>query len=122
MVRKFIVDGREWPDPDPNRSVDEVKGMMATFFPEAATAEVRETKQGEDTAYEFIRRTGTKGHKRDKLVPVHCAVCATDPKIVCPRDIDAQCVHCGGYFCGGHIGGHLKSAHCVSLDLDYCSK
>ena len=61
MARKFIVDGREWPDPDPTRSVDEIKGMMSTFFPEAATAEVRETKQGEDIAYEFVRRTGVKG-------------------------------------------------------------
>jgi len=61
MGRKFIVDGREWPDPDPNRSVEEVKGMMTSFFPEIATAEVRETHAGEDTAYEFVRRTGTKG-------------------------------------------------------------
>jgi ParB/RepB/Spo0J family partition protein len=95
--------------------------MTEDVLQKVAAVEIKR-QQGEDTAYEFIRRTGTKGTKRDKFVPVHCATCATDPNIVCPRDIDAQCMHCSGYFCGGHISGHLKSVHCISLDLDYCSK
>ncbi len=61
MARKFIYDGGEHPDPDPALSVDQVRQLMATFFPELANAEVREIQQGEDTLYEFSRRVGTKG-------------------------------------------------------------
>jgi PRTRC genetic system protein C len=61
MARVFIYDGREFPDPDPNSSVDEVKRMMTDFFPELANAEVRESSRGEDTLYELVRRVGTKG-------------------------------------------------------------
>ena len=42
MARVFIYDGREFPDPDPNLSPDEVRKMMADFFPELANAEARE--------------------------------------------------------------------------------
>jgi len=61
MARKFVYDGREFPDPDPNLSLDEVKQIMTGFFPELANAEVREHKMGEDTLYELVRRVGTKG-------------------------------------------------------------
>ena len=61
MAREFIVDGRTFPDPDPNRSVEEVKRMMESFFPELANAETREHKTGENASYEFVRRVGTKG-------------------------------------------------------------
>lgn len=61
MARIFIVDGREFPDPDPTRSVDEVKGMMASFFPEVVNAEVKQTTRGEETLYELVKRVGTKG-------------------------------------------------------------
>ena len=50
-----------------------------------------------------------------------CPICKADPKIICPRDVDAKCLICGRSFCGGHIGKHLKVVHCVSLDLDHCS-
>lgn len=61
MARVFVYDGREFPDPDPNLSPDEVKQMMTDFFPELANAEVREHKRDEDTLYELVRRVGTKG-------------------------------------------------------------
>jgi len=61
MARKFVYDGREFPDPDPNLSPDEVRQMMTDFFPELANAEVREHKTDEDTLYELVRRVGTKG-------------------------------------------------------------
>jgi len=61
MARVFIYDGREFPDPDPNLSVDEVRRMMSDFFPELANAEMRESKRGEDTVHELVRRVGTKG-------------------------------------------------------------
>jgi PRTRC genetic system protein C len=64
MARIFVYDGREFPDPDPNLSVDEVKQMMTSFFPELANAEVREHQREEDTLYELVRRVGTKGLNR----------------------------------------------------------
>jgi len=61
MARIFVYDGREFPDPDPNLSVDEVKRMMTDFFPELQNAEVKQADRGDDTLYEFVRRVGTKG-------------------------------------------------------------
>ncbi|MBI2851976.1 MAG: PRTRC system protein C [Chloroflexi bacterium] len=61
MARKFIYENREFPDPDPNLSTEEVKKMMADFFPELVNAEVREHHEGEDTLYELVKRVGTKG-------------------------------------------------------------
>lgn len=61
MARIFVYDGREFPDPDANLGVDDVKKMMSDFFPELANAEVKEATRGEDTLYEFVRKVGTKG-------------------------------------------------------------
>lgn len=61
MARIFVYDGREFPDPDPRLPVDEVRKQLAEFFPELANAETREERRGEDTAYSFSRRIGTKG-------------------------------------------------------------
>lgn len=60
-MRVFVYDDREFPDPDPNRSVEEVKSMMTDFFPELTGAVVNEHTRGEDTLYEFVRRAGVKG-------------------------------------------------------------
>ena len=61
MARVFVYDGREFPDPDPNMSVDEVRKSMTSFFPELANAETKESKRGEDDIFEFVKRVGTKG-------------------------------------------------------------
>jgi len=61
MARVFVYDNREFPDPDPNLSVEQVRETMASFFPELATATVQERQRDQDTVYEFQRRTGTKG-------------------------------------------------------------
>ena len=61
MARIFVYDGREFPDPDPSLSVDQVRLMMTDFFPELANAEVKESQRGEDTLCELVRRVGTKG-------------------------------------------------------------
>jgi len=61
MARVFVYDGREFPDPDPNLTPDEVRQMMTDFFPELANAEVKETTRGEDTLYELVRKVGVKG-------------------------------------------------------------
>ena len=61
MARVFVYDDREFPDPDPTMSVDEVKASLADFYGEIANASVKETARGEDMIYEFQRRVGTKG-------------------------------------------------------------
>ena len=61
MPRIFVYDNREWPDPDPGLTVDQVKATLSDFFGEVANATVKETKRGDDTVYEFQRRVGTKG-------------------------------------------------------------
>ena len=61
MARIFIVDGTEYPDPGPEVTPDQFKQMMAGFLPEMATAEMTESKQGEDTVYHFKKRVGVKG-------------------------------------------------------------
>ena len=63
MARIFVYDEREFPDPDPNMSIDQVKATLADFYGELANATVQETKRDEDTVYEFQRRTGTKGNR-----------------------------------------------------------
>ena len=61
MARIFVYDDREFPDPDPEMSVDQVKATLSDFYGEIANASVKETKRGDDTVYEFQRRVGTKG-------------------------------------------------------------
>ena len=61
MARVFVYDGREFPDPDPNMSVEEVRQSMTNFFPELANAETNESKLGENDIFEFKKRVGTKG-------------------------------------------------------------
>ncbi len=61
MARIFIVDGTTFPDPGPEVTPEQFKQMMAGFLPELATAEMTETKQGEDTIISYRKRVGTKG-------------------------------------------------------------
>ncbi len=61
MARIFIVDGREFPDPDPTLSVEEVKKLFADFMPEISTAETTERKDGDTTVITFTKKVGTKG-------------------------------------------------------------
>ncbi len=60
-MRVFVYDGREFPDPDPKMSVDEVRQSMTSFFPELANAESKPSKRGDDEIIEFRKRVGTKG-------------------------------------------------------------
>lgn len=55
------------------------------------------------------------------MYPEICEECRKDPQVFCPRDVDAQCLHCGKKYCGAHIISHLKE-HCVALTLDHCRK
>ena len=60
-MRVFVYDGREFPDPDPKMSIDEVRQSMTNFFPELANAENKTSKRGEHDVIEFKKRVGTKG-------------------------------------------------------------
>jgi len=51
--RIFVIDGREFPDPDPSLSVDALRQSFTNFFPELYNAESKESKRGEDTIIEF---------------------------------------------------------------------
>ncbi len=64
MARIFVVDGREFPDPDPQLSVEEIRQQLSEFFPELANADTREEQRGDDARYVFTRRIGTKGRRR----------------------------------------------------------
>ena len=68
MARVFIYDGREFPDPGETLTVDEVRKQMAEFFPELTNADTREERRGEDTAYTFSKRIGTKGARRPSVL------------------------------------------------------
>lgn len=60
-MRIFVYDGREFPDPDPKMSNDEVRQSLTNFFPELANAETKLSKRGDDDIIEFIKRVGVKG-------------------------------------------------------------
>ncbi len=60
-MRKFVYDGRDFPDPDPNMSTEEVRQSMVNFFPELANADTKQSKLGDDDIIEFKKRVGTKG-------------------------------------------------------------
>jgi PRTRC genetic system protein C len=80
MVRHFIYDGREFPDPDPRLRVEEVRRQLAEFFPELTNADTREEQREEDTVYTFTRRIGTKGARRHRdIVAILRRVPATLP-------------------------------------------
>jgi PRTRC genetic system protein C len=65
MPRIFVYDGREFPDPDPALSVEDVRKQLSDFFPELTNAETREERRGDDEVrYTFARRIGTKGADR----------------------------------------------------------
>lgn len=70
MARLFVYDGREFPDPDPTLSVEDVKRQLAEFFPELANADVRQETRGEDTVIRFAKRIGTKGRRRSRDIVV----------------------------------------------------
>ena len=60
-MRVFVYDKREFPDPDPNMSIDEVRQSMTNFFPELANAETKQSKRDDDDIIEFVKRVGVKG-------------------------------------------------------------
>ncbi len=60
-MRIFVVDGREFPDPDASLTADEVRESMSAYFPELSNATTTERKDGDKTYVEFRKTVGTKG-------------------------------------------------------------
>ena len=58
MTRIFVYDGREFPDPDPGLSVEDVRRQLSDFFPELTNAETREERRGEHLVGHHPRQAG----------------------------------------------------------------
>ena len=67
MGRIFVYDGREFEDPDPEMTVEQVRISLADFYGDLANATVSETKRDENTIYQFNKRVGTKGATGDGI-------------------------------------------------------
>ena len=62
LVRKFIYNGTEIPDPNPAAGIESVRDILAQTHPEIANAAIDGPKQvGEVQTYTFVRSVGTKG-------------------------------------------------------------
>ena len=61
MPRIFVYDGREFQDPDPEMSVQDVQNAYAEFMPEVRNAKVNHHTQAGTEYYTFEARVGTKG-------------------------------------------------------------
>ena len=59
--RVFVYDNREFPDPNPRMTPDEVREYMQGYYPELAQAVFREVTRGNEILYIFAKRFGTKG-------------------------------------------------------------
>ena len=61
MARIIVYDGREHPDPDAAATIEQVRDIMATWYPDMANATYKTEKRGSDTLYVFRKTVGTKG-------------------------------------------------------------
>ena len=61
MARIIVYDGREHEDPDPANTIEGIKDIMSTFYPDIATATFKTEKRDSDTLYIFTKQLGTKG-------------------------------------------------------------
>lgn len=76
---------------------------------------LRATKSGEGETKKTEQETEDKEMTVKEVLIIHCPECKKDAEIACPRDVDAECLHCGLKLCGRHILTHLKEVHLVSL-------
>jgi PRTRC genetic system protein C len=63
-TRVFNYDNREFPDPDPTKTPEEIMKTLLPFFPELITGEVQKhdpEKPEDPVIFEFLRKTGKKG-------------------------------------------------------------
>ena len=100
-MRVFVYDGRRYPDNHPDKTVDEVRQFMANYFPELSNATVKESRDGDDTVFEFSRRVGTKGgYKVLEETTLQCTNCHQANFVVTEGGEVARmlsCNRCGQY-------------------------
>jgi len=62
LCRYFEVHGVKLPDPNPELSVEEIRGLYSQQYPEIATATVTGPEQvGDKLVYRFSTAIGSKG-------------------------------------------------------------
>jgi PRTRC genetic system protein C len=62
IIRKFIYNGTELPDPNPAATIEGVRDILASTHAEIATAAIDGPDiKGEVHTYTFVRSVGTKG-------------------------------------------------------------
>ena len=62
MPRIFVYDGREFDDPDPDKTPEEVRLYLTHFYGDLGNATTVQRTEGEKQIYEFRKRIGTKGY------------------------------------------------------------
>ncbi len=70
MKRIFVYEGTEYPDPNPEATVDQVRQILTSYFPQLANADTndlgeRKVKDSEEMEHlwEFKSRVGRKGYR-----------------------------------------------------------
>lgn len=62
VTRVFYFNGVKIPDPDKSLSPEEVRSVLATLYPDIATASITGPEAvGDKLRYNFVRAIGTKG-------------------------------------------------------------
>jgi PRTRC genetic system protein C len=62
VTREFTFNGVKLPDPDPKLSPEEVRGVLATMYPDITTASITGPEAaGDKLRYNFVRAIGAKG-------------------------------------------------------------
>jgi PRTRC genetic system protein C len=62
VTREFTFNGVKLPDPDPKLSPEEVRAVLATMYPDIATASITGLEAvGDKLRYSFVRAISAKG-------------------------------------------------------------
>ena len=62
VAREFSFNGVKIPDPDKSLSPEEVRSVLATLYPDIATASITGPEAvGDKLRYNFVRAIGAKG-------------------------------------------------------------
>jgi len=62
LPREFVFNGSRIPDPDPQMSVDQVRDLLTSSYPEIASATMTGPEDaGTNLRYSFSRAIGSKG-------------------------------------------------------------
>ena len=62
VTREFSFNGVKLPDPNPKLSPEQVRSVLATMYPDIATASITGPEAvGDKLRYNFVRAIGAKG-------------------------------------------------------------